>query len=193
MAEFSLRSARPDELQQIVAIDDQATGLFAEAGLDIALDKEHPFVVAESLRWANAIEEGRAHVAVNCQDIPIGFATFSIVDGEPYLDQLAVLPRNMRCGVGTSLLNHAISWSGGRSLWLTTYAHLPWNGPYYQRHGFATIKESECGPELRAVLWEQRLALPNPDQRIAMVRRFHSIGTYGHSPASPPQIAYPLG
>ena len=171
MAKFSLRAARPDELHNFVAIDDAASELFAEAGLDIALDEGHPFVVAESLRWASAIEQGFAHVAVNRQNIPVGFATLGIVDGEPYLDQIAVLPSYMRCGVGTSLLHHAISWSGGRSLWLTTYAHLPWNGPYYERHGFVTINESEYGPELCAILQAQRAVLPDPSQRIAMLRR----------------------
>lgn len=176
MAEFSLRAACPDELHKFVAIDDAAGELFAEAGLDIALEEGHPFVLAESLRWANAIEQGLAYVAVDRQNIPIGFATLSIVDGEPYLDQIAVLPSHMRCGVGTSLLHHAISWSGGRSLCLTTYAHLPWNGPYYERHGFVTINESECGPELRAILRAQRAVLPDPDQRIAMLRRLPLFG-----------------
>lgn len=166
-----MRAARPDELHKFVAIDDAAGGLFAQAGLVIALEEGHPFVLAESLRWASAIEQGLAHVAVDCQNMPIGFVTLSIVDGEPYLDQIAVLPSYMRRGVGTSLLHHAISWSAGRSLWLTTYAHLPWNGPYYERHGFVVINESECGPEICAILRAQREVLPDPDQRVAMLRR----------------------
>lgn len=171
MKEFSLRIAHSDELQKLVVIDDEASELYTQAGIKFDFEKDHPFVVAEKLRWTSAIEQGLAHVAVNRQDTPIGFVTLSYVDGEPYLDQLAVLPSYMRRGVGTSLLNHAISWSGGQSLWLTTYSHLPWNRPYYERHGFVTIKDSECGADLCAVLQEQRAALPDPDQRIAMVRR----------------------
>ena len=171
MEELSLRIAKSDDLQILVAIDDEASELYAKAGLKFEFEKDHPFVVAEKLRWANAIEKGLAHVAVNNKDTPIAFSTLSYVDGEPYLDQIAVLLSYMRCGVGASLLNHAISWSSGRPLWLTTYAHLPWNRPYYERHGFVTINEGECGAELCAVLQEQRAALPEPDQRIAMVRR----------------------
>jgi hypothetical protein len=66
--DFSLRIARPDELDMFVAIDDEASELFAKAGLKLELEKDHPFVVAEKLRWASAIEQGLAHVAVNCQD-----------------------------------------------------------------------------------------------------------------------------
>lgn len=168
---FSLRLARPDELHTLVDIDDEASELYTQAGLRMAFEKEHPFVVAEAVRWAGAIERGLAHVAVNREDQPIGFVTLSFVDGEPYLDQIAVRPSAMRRGVGTALLRHAISWSSGRPLWLTTYSHVPWNRPYYERHGFVSVPESACGSELRAILREQRAALPDPDRRVAMVRR----------------------
>lgn len=177
MEEFSLRIAHTDELKKLVAIDNEASELYVKAGLKLEFERDHPFVVAERLRWTSAIEQGLAFVSVNCQDTPIGFATLGLVDGDPYLDQIAVLPSCMGRGVGTSLLNHAISWSSGRPLWLTTYSHLLWNRPYYERHGFVTIKDRECGQELCAVLKEQRLALPDPDQRIAMVRRSASTCT----------------
>lgn len=168
---FTLRRARPGELQTFIDIDDDAGELYAQEGLKLALEKDHPFVVDESARWALAIERGLAQVAVTLEDEPIGFVALRLVDGEPYLDQIAVRRRNMRCGVGTALLRHAISWSAGRPIWLTTYSHLPWNRSYYERHGFVSVAESECGSELRSILREQRAALPDPDQRVAMVRR----------------------
>ena len=169
----SLRIARPGELEKLVAIDDEASELYAKAGLKLEFDKDHPFIVDEKLRWAGAIKKGLAHVAVNGHDEPIGFATLGHVDEDPYLDQISVLVSCMRRGVGTALLDRAVSWCDGRPLWLTTYAHLPWNRPYYEKYGFVTIKDSECGDELRAILQKQRAALPDPDQRIAMVRRQH--------------------
>lgn len=170
MKSFSLRPARPDELHKLIAIDDAASELYAQAGLDLALTKDHPFVVAEAVRWAGAIEEGRAYVADDWQDEPIGFVTLRLVDGEPYVDQLAVHPHAMRRGIGAALLRQAIAWSADRALWLTTYAHLLWNKPYYRRHSFVSVPDSVCGAELRAILLEQRAALPDPDKRIAMVR-----------------------
>lgn len=168
---FSLRLARTDELPKLLAIDDEASELYAHAGLEIALAKDHPFVVAESVRWARAIARQLAHVAVDGHDEPMGFMTLGFVDGEPYVDQLAVRPIAMRRGVGSTLLGQALSWCAPRSLWLTTYAHLPWNRRYYERHGFVLVPEGECGPELLAILDEQRAALPDPDERIAMVRQ----------------------
>lgn len=171
LGSFTIRAARSNELKALVAIDDDASELYAQAGLELAFEKAHPFVVAESARWAAAIERGLAHVAVDADDRPIGFMTLGFVDSEPYLDQIAVRRSSMRRGVGTALLRHAFEWSASQSLWLTTYSHLPWNKPYYERHGFVTVLESACGSELRAILREQRAVLPDPDKRIAMVRR----------------------
>jgi GNAT superfamily N-acetyltransferase len=171
---FSLRVAHSDELQALVAIDDAASEIYATAGLKLDLGDDHPFVADEKLRWARAIKQGLAQLAVNQQGVPIGFATLGFLDQEPYLDQIAVLPGYMRRGVGTMLLGRAIAWSGERPLWLTTYAHFPWNRPYYERHGFVMVQDRECGSELFGVLQEQRAALPDPDKRIAMVRRRQS-------------------
>lgn len=171
MDSFSLRIVRADELPALMEIDDEASELYLQAGLSLGLEKDHPFVVSESIRWAGAIEKGLAHVAVDIQDRPIGFISLRFVDSQPYLDQIAVRPSNMRRGVGTALLRKAIFWSAHRPLWLTTYSHLSWNRPYYERYGFVVVPESACGSELRSVLREQRGALPSPEQRVAMVRR----------------------
>ncbi len=169
--QYVLRLARPEELHEIIGIDDAASELYADAGLALALAPDHPFVVAESERWARAIAGGLAHVAVDAGDSPLGFMTLGLVDGAPYLDQLAVHPRAMRRGIGGALLQRAFAWSGARALWLTTYAHLPWNLPYYERYGFVVVPEDACGQEMRAILDSQRAVLPVADKRVAMVRR----------------------
>lgn len=68
MESFSLRQARPDELQKLVAIDDEASELYVQAGLEFAFEPNDPFVLAESVRWADAIERGLAQVAVDGRD-----------------------------------------------------------------------------------------------------------------------------
>ncbi|TQV69917.1 GNAT family N-acetyltransferase [Exilibacterium tricleocarpae] len=168
---YGLRKAQPDELETLIAIDDEASTLYTNAGLHISFANNHPFIVAESIRWARAIEQELAHVAVNEHNQPVGFVVFCLVDGEPYLDQIAVHPDRMRQGAGTALLKLAITWSGDQPLWLTTYSHLSWNKPYYERHDFVQMPENACGPQLREILRDQRSVLPDPDQRIAMVNR----------------------
>ncbi|GGW65540.1 GNAT family N-acetyltransferase [Vreelandella hamiltonii] len=167
----TLRTAHDHELGALVAIDDDAGQLFVRAGLDIDIEQGHPFVVSEQQRWALAIERGLALVAADTGNRPVGFMILGDVDGEPYLDQLSVRTGHMQQGIGSMLVHHAISWSDHRPLWLTTYAHLPWNKPFYEKHGFVKHPEEECGAELCAILREQRAALPDPMQRIVMVRR----------------------
>ncbi|CAA0081998.1 Uncharacterised protein [Zhongshania aliphaticivorans] len=166
-----MRLANNNELQKLIAIDDDASELYASVGLKLDLGRDHPFVVDEINRWSRAIEQRLSHVAVDKLDNPIGFAALGFLDGDPYLDQISVLQDYMQRGIGTLLLNCAIAWSGDRPLWLTTYSHLPWNRSYYEKQGFVAINEQDCGPELCAVLQTQRAALPDPQQRIAMVRR----------------------
>lgn len=170
MSDFSIRPAEPGELKTLIAIDDAASQLYKTAGISFDMADDHPFVVAESARWARAIRQGSAYVVVDSSGTPVGFITLKLVDHEPYLDQLSVHPDHMRQGLGTRLLDRAIEWSGDRPLWLTTYAHVPWNKPFYERHGFIPVSENQCGPDILAILDHQRAALPEPAQRIAMVR-----------------------
>jgi hypothetical protein len=52
---------------------------------------------------------------------------------------------------------------------LTTFAHVPWNAPYYARLGFAVLTSDELGPELRATREGERW-LDELQPRVAMRR-----------------------
>ena len=170
MTSYTLCAATGDELDKAIAIDEAAGLLFAEAGLTIELTSEHPFVVAERGRWRDAIARGVLWFACHGAD-PIGFSALGRADELAYLEQLAVRPEHGRRGVGTMLLDAACAHakqSGESELWLTTYAHLAWNKPYYERNGFTVVAESSCSSALRALLQEQRAILPAPArERIA--------------------------
>lgn len=172
---FRIRSAQPGELAELMRLDDAACAIFAEVGMALSLPPEHPFVLSDAERWGRSVARGDTYVAIDDLAI-IGFATLELVDDAPYLDQLSVLPRAMRRGVGQALLQQAVAWSGARPLWLTTYAHVVWNAPYYARHGFVRVPEPEWGPDMTRTVAAQRAALPAPEQRIVMVRRPHAAG-----------------
>lgn len=165
----TIRAARADELPALLAVDHAASTLFAAAGLHLALPSDHPFVLSEAQRWTRSIALSRAFVAVH-DDVPIAFAALDLVDRAPYLDQLAVQPWAMRQGIGRALVQRAIAWAAGAPLWLTTYDHLPFNQPYYERLGFVPVDDARCGPELQQILAWQRAVLPEPNHRVAMVR-----------------------
>lgn len=181
-AAVSLRPAVAGELDLLRAIDEDAARLYAEHGVPIQLGHDYPYAQAELARWQRSIELGRACFALDAAGNPVGFASFDLVDGQPYLDQLAVRRSAMRRGIGARLLQRAERWAqsaGGSALWLTTYAHLPFNAPYYERHGYEIMPEATCSPGILQHLEDQRRHLPAPDQRVAMRLRLASATREG--------------
>jgi GNAT superfamily N-acetyltransferase len=154
-------------------IDDDATRLYAEVGVLIELAPDSVFALGELARWQRSAELGRAFLAVDEDGVGVGFAALDLLDGEPYLDQLAVRRSAMRRGIGSALLARSAAWAravGGSALWLTTYAHVPFNRPYYERHGYVAMVEGACSAGVRHHLRDQQLHLPAPEQRVAMRR-----------------------
>jgi N-acetylglutamate synthase-like GNAT family acetyltransferase len=171
-ADFILRTGHAGELATLVDIDDDACALFVQAGFDVDLSPDHPYTRAEHARWQRCLGRGSVVVA-DAGDKSIGFAALDQLDGSAYLEQLSVRGAYMRRGLGAVLIASAITGAvkgGAESLWLTTYDHLSWNRPYYERHGFERVAESKCGPDILRELENQRHWLPFPERRIVMRR-----------------------
>ncbi len=135
--QFDLRVARPDEFEMLVRLDDEAGVLFERIGMTFAFPGDHPFVVAEHARWRAALACEKGRVIALPQGELAAFAIFGEVEGLSYLDQLSVRPIRQRRGLGSALVAECVRWASGRDVWLTTYAHVPWNAPYYRRLGCA--------------------------------------------------------
>ena len=169
---FTIRSARPDELATVLAVDEDAGRRYAPAGVVIDLPPHHPFIVGERARWSFSLRSGDVFFAEDAAVGAVGVAVLGHLDGEPYLDQLSVRLEYGRRGVGSLLLQQAVSWASARGsgLWLNTYGHLPWNRPFYERRGFVLVEEQAWKPGMQAVVAEQRATLPFPEQRVVMFR-----------------------
>lgn len=171
MAAFDIRRAQPTDLDAFISIDEDASALYVAHQIKFELPSDHPFARAERSRWMISAEQHRAFIALDSDGAPVGFATLDLIDGNPYLDQLAVRMKSMRQGIGGGLLNCAAQWArseGASSIWLTTYDHIPFNGPYYERHGYVVVPVEGCGPGIRHHLDEQRRYVPAPTHRVAM-------------------------
>ncbi len=71
-----------------------------------------------------------------------------------HVEQVSVDPGNAHCGLGRALLDHAAQQAaaaGVPALTLTTFAHVPWNAPYYARCGFRLLSDAEVTPGLRTI------------------------------------------
>lgn len=108
-------------------------------------------------------------------DPAIGFAHVVDLVAHAHLAQLSVHPDHGRRGVGGALVEAAAeraTLQGHGSLTLTTYADLPWNAPFYARHGFVEVDPDEpmTGPQLAISAEEERLGLGRHGRRVWMRR-----------------------
>ncbi|MEZ7132141.1 GNAT family N-acetyltransferase [Nonomuraea sp. AD125B] len=142
-----VRWADPEELPGLVAVELAADRLFEQVGITFPPGTT---MIEEAGDPGLVLVEGEP---------PAGFALMGQVDGHLHLDQLAVHSESMRRGIGgrlvTAVLDHARA-VGVPRVTLTTYRDVPWNAPWYARHGFAVLPPEEWGPELRALVEHER-------------------------------------
>ena len=102
----------------------------------------------------------------------VGFAHVLERGGGFHLEQLVVDPAHGRRGLGSALIDgvcRVVASRGALEVTLRTFADVPWNAPFYARHGFVELGvEPEWMAPLRDV--EERMGLIHLGRRIAMVR-----------------------
>ena len=120
---------------------------------------------------AQAQAEDRLWIATDEDDVPVGFALVIRIDGLPHLQELDVLTRWHRKGIGRRLIA-AIAQdaraAGFPSLTLTTFVDVPWNAPYYARLGFVPVPEEALTPDLREIHANEAPGGTTLNPRIAM-------------------------
>lgn len=164
-----IRVVRHAELPLLQDIERAAGECFREVGMpEIADDEPLPLAVLAGYRQA-----GRAWVATDATDTAVGYLLADVVDGNLHIEQVSVHPSWSRRGVGRGLIDHLADHARRTAisaLTLTTFADVPWNGPYYERCGFVAIADGELTAGLRLI--RQREAAHNLDRwpRICMRR-----------------------
>lgn len=161
-----IRPARADEFTRLNEIEQIADELYAEVGLRIVLDM--PTAAHERLA------AGPLWVAVDEADRPIGFLLGGEIDGFAYIDQLSVLPEHGRKGIGGRLIATAVEWARGtgvQAILLSTYRDVPWNQPFYEKHGFVEMPESEWDEEIREARAQEVRLGHDPARRLFMWRK----------------------
>jgi GNAT superfamily N-acetyltransferase len=154
----------------LIEIESAAGELFRLRGMD-RVAEDDPGTVEGLRPYA---ESGRAFVAVDEDDLPIGYVLLDVIDGSAHIKQVSVNPTHARKGVGRALIERAQSWAiahGLNAITLTTYVDVPWNGPYYERLGFRYLAPEEETDGLRAIRDRERLAGLDAWPRACMSRR----------------------
>lgn len=90
-----------------------------------------------------------------------------------HIEQVSVDPAFAGRRLGARLIDHVADEARRRGLdavTLTTFRHVPWNAPYYERCGFRSLADDELGPGLRRVRAREEVHGLDPVGRVCMRR-----------------------
>lgn len=176
MNDYHIAAPLPEHLPALMDIERQAASLFPPDRLPAGPIGEG--VPLETLR--TALEENRIWTARQTRDDkPVGFALLELPAGLALLAELDVLPAHGRKGIGRALVHRTATEAAKRgfhALYLTTFADLPWNAPFYEKLGFLPLTPTQTPAPIAEILTnEQRLGLKNRlAMRLALPREQHA-------------------
>jgi len=167
MATVRIRPAVHEDLPTLRDIEWASGQRYRDYGLDHVADDE-PAPVEVLARYA---DDGRAWVAVDDSDQPIGYILADIIDGGGHIEQVSVAPDRQGHGVGRALIEQVQTWAISMdlsALTLTTFGHIPWNRPLYEHLGFRVLSQTEISPGVRGVRESEADHGLDPDLRVVM-------------------------
>jgi GNAT superfamily N-acetyltransferase len=165
----TIRRVRPEDVGRLQAIQLAAGSYFRDVGMPAVADS--PPLPEESL--AGYRRAGRAWVAADEHDEPVGFIVADMIDGSAHIEQVSVHPAHAGHRIGAMLLDHVADWAGRHdlaALTLITFRGVPWNAPYYERLGFRELAEAEVTPGLVALAAAEDDFGLNTKDRVCMRR-----------------------
>jgi GNAT superfamily N-acetyltransferase len=176
VTDHEVRPARARDLPLIAAIEDSGIGMFEAVLGDLTGD------ILASPGPSGQERMSQPGFLLVAGDPTIGFAHVVDMESHAHLDQISVHPDHGRRGVGTALLEAAAERAalrGHGALTLTTYADVPWNGPFYARHGFVELDDDEpmTAAQLAITAKEEQLGLSRHGRRTWMRRALRSHRT----------------
>jgi predicted N-acetyltransferase YhbS len=161
---YKIRSARAEELPLLARIERSAAALF--------LDTPYAFLANDEPLSLDFVQQrfqaGQVWVAVDKQDVVVGFAITREVDDTIYLQEMDVDPAHGRRGLGAALVETVCTWAklqGHKAISLSTFRDLPWNAPFYAKLGFQVLNESKLSISFQQIRRQERDAgLPISDR-----------------------------
>lgn len=169
MSDWHIRLAREEDAKFLPAIELAAGQLFRtiEGLADVAGMHAIP---AEQQR--KFIRKGHCLVA-EAEGALVGFLSTEPCGRELAIREFSVHPTRQGKGIGAILLRALgidARNAGFAAITLTTFDDVPWNRPFYERHGFVRIADLDAHPRLRREI-EAEVAHGLPrDRRVAMIR-----------------------
>lgn len=152
MAAYSIRLANSEDISDVANIATSAVAKFSTIPQLAHLAKGESFMTA---KIQQSLEKGRIFLA-EYGDKSVGFLGAYEMDTGIYIAEVSVRNEHNGKGIGGLLLEAVFQWARERArannedearVSLTTYAEVPWNGPWYQRRGFKVVEAAIVGPK----------------------------------------------
>ena len=154
MNEVVIRSAHRADLASLPAIEVSAAEAFARVGQPLP----DGLLPGPAEQWARALADGLLWVADDPERGLVGFLAGVVTEDGLHIQEMDVIVGRQRQGHGRSLMFAALAEAkelGLRSVTLTTFRNIPWNGPFYASLGFMELTYSEMSPPLAAHLLDE--------------------------------------
>ncbi len=169
---YTIELAGQTHLRAIPCIEQAAAAMFPEDDLP----PELRYRVTDKRTLVEAQRQERLWAALDDKKNLVGFALGRVVGRYAHLEEMDVHPDHGRRGIGGQLLSAVTSWAGDGGypgVTLITFRHLPWNAPFYERHGFVQLNDANNSASLRDLLREEGEAGLEPRNRVAMLNAFN--------------------
>jgi GNAT superfamily N-acetyltransferase len=153
--DFSIRKARYADIPFLGPVERSAAELFRTANLDFLVDGS----TVDPKVLAVMIDASHLWVACDFMDYPIGFSGGEYIEGNFHLVEISVAQDFQGKGVGRALMQKMeadVRGEGYKSMTLTTYRSLAWNGPWYSRMGFTEVRAEDVGRTYLGILESER-------------------------------------
>ncbi len=166
--DYTIELAAAVHVRAIPGIEQAAAAMFSE----IDLPPDIRYLVTDMETLVEAQRQRRLWAALDDKRTLVGFALARVVGRFAHLEELGVHPEHARQGIGSRLLDTVTTWArdgGYPGITLITFRHLPWNAPFYERHGFVQLDERRNSGDIRNILREEAEAGLEPRNRVAML------------------------
>jgi GNAT superfamily N-acetyltransferase len=142
----------------------------AQALPNIERDAGRSFLAIPDLAWIAgdhvmsveahdaAIAGGTLWVAEDAIGALVGFLSAELFADALHVWEMAVRTAAQRKGLGAGLLAASVDHArrvGSPAVTLTTFRDVPWNAPFYGRHGFRVLADEELGDRLVGILRQE--------------------------------------
>ena len=154
-SEYKIQHAKENDIPLLDAIEAAAGTIFPHGSIpENILAERVPYDI-----FVDAINQGNLLVALGSDQTPVGFAFWQNVEGSALLALIEVHPLHGQKGIGRALvlqIMNQVMKAGFQHLYLTTFANIPWNAPFYQKIGFVLLGEEEQPDFIKDILIEER-------------------------------------